>query len=87
LDTTENRRARLLMQRYGLTVEQRDRMLAQQGGLCAICAKPPAKPVVDHCHGTGTVRGILCHGCNLKLAGIDQPAFLAAALAYLGRTQ
>lgn len=84
-DTTERRRERLLGQRYGLTVAQRDHMLSEQGGLCAICKLPPAKPVVDHCHDSGAVRGILCHGCNLKLAGIDKPEFLAAALAYLGR--
>lgn len=86
-DTTERRRERLLGQRYGLTVAKRDAMLAEQGGLCAICRTPPAKPVVDHCHGSGAVRGILCHGCNLKLAAVDDSGFLQAALAYLGRDQ
>lgn len=72
-----------LRARYGITLEQRDEMLAAQGGICPICRQAPKRPVVDHCHDTGAVRGVLCHGCNIKLHGIENKAFLAAALAYL----
>ena len=32
------------------------------------------------------VRGILCHGCNIKLPAVDDPVYLASALRYLGRS-
>lgn len=75
-----------LRRRYGLTVDERDALLAEQGGFCAICRKPPARICVDHCHDTGAVRGILCHACNVKLAAIDDLDFHASALSYLGRS-
>jgi DNA-binding sugar fermentation-stimulating protein len=52
-------------------------MLAEQGGLCAVCKQPPTqnntrahwdgKLCVDHCHDTGRVRGLLCNDCNLAV--------------------
>jgi hypothetical protein len=84
-DTTENRRERLLKQRYGLTSADKMQMLANQGGVCAICREVPNRPVIDHCHGTGKVRGILCHKCNIKLSALERVEFMQAALAYLGR--
>jgi hypothetical protein len=84
-DTTENRRERLLKQRYGLTTAGKEAMLTGQNGLCAICATPPSRPVVDHCHATGRVRGILCHRCNIKLPAIEDAAFFVPAAEYLRR--
>ena len=78
-------RWRRVLRSYGLSMEQYEALLAKQGGVCAICAKPPAEPpVVDHCHGTGKVRGLLCRNCNsgLGLFG-DDHGLLAAAIAYL----
>lgn len=48
-----------LKRRYGITEDDRERMLAQQGGLCAICRAVPGA-FVDHSHLTGEVGGILC---------------------------
>ncbi|MBU2665492.1 endonuclease VII domain-containing protein [Actinoplanes bogorensis] len=49
--------------------------------------RPPAvsfKLVVDHCHRTGRVRGLLCAGCNSLIGHArDSPAILTAAAAYL----
>lgn len=83
-DTTENRRERLLKQRYGMTSENKAALLASQGGVCAICMERPKKPVIDHDHSSGAVRGVLCHGCNIKLAAVEDENFRTAAARYLG---
>jgi hypothetical protein len=63
-----------------------DALLESQGGVCAVCGKPSKKTLcVDHCHSTGTIRGLLCRKCNLGLGCLaDDQATLIAALAYLG---
>ena len=55
---------RNICRRYNITIEQYDLMLEQQRGLCKICNQQPKKICVDHCHKTGTVRGLLCGNCN-----------------------
>jgi hypothetical protein len=58
-------------------------MLADQGGVCAICAKAPAAHV-DHDHGTGAVRSLLCFNCNGGLGQFkDDPALLRVAARYV----
>lgn len=57
-----------LRTKYGLTPEDVDAMLAEQGG-CAVCGSDdPGRWKngwhVDHDHSTGRVRAILCNGCN-----------------------
>ncbi|MFB4280004.1 endonuclease domain-containing protein [Nonomuraea sp. MTCD27] len=49
--------------RYGITEDDFARMLAHQGGLCAICRVVPGT-FVDHSHETGQVRGVLCFHCD-----------------------
>jgi hypothetical protein len=70
---------------YGISLEDYDVMLEQQNGACAICGrKPNERLAVDHCHATGTVRGLLCAKCNSGLAFYqDNPERLLAAIAYL----
>lgn len=59
------------LKKYGLDEEQFADMLDAQRGRCAICEKRidvrnrPAH--VDHDHGTGLVRGLLCAYCNTEL--------------------
>jgi hypothetical protein len=81
-----NRRSHL-RRTYGLTVEQYDEILAAQGGGCAICGRKPRENIslhVDHCHDTGTVRGILCFRCNNGIGDFaNDPVLLRAAASYL----
>lgn len=60
--------------RFGLTVEDYDRLLDEQDGRCAVCFAPP-KPnralAVDHDHQTQQVRGLLCTRCNVALGLLD----------------
>jgi len=62
---------------YGIGLPDYERLLAQQGGRCAICGadKPSAKRqnfAVDHDHVTGQVRGLLCIRCNSHLGWFDR---------------
>ena len=61
---------------YGITFQDYKRMYEEQEGLCKICnnqgflmdeKRHKMKLVVDHCHVTGLVRGLLCHNCNRAL--------------------
>lgn len=71
---------------YGISAAEYDALLAKQDGACAICRKrSKARLCVDHCHLTGTVRGLLCRACNVALGALkDDQASLVAAFAYLG---
>jgi hypothetical protein len=78
---------------YGLTLLERDQLLASQGGRCAICAgeiffdarlhrRKAAN--LDHCHASGHRRGVLCNCCNMAVGFLqDDPARLASAIRYL----
>lgn len=72
-----------LKQRYGMTPEQYEHMLAEQNNLCKLCGCPMDRPVVDHDHATGLVRGIICHPCNIKLPAIEDAGWTMLAWAYL----
>lgn len=54
---------------YGMSPEDYELMHAHQGGVCAICLKPPARLrlAIDHDHKTGQIRGLLCAWCNRAL--------------------
>ncbi|MEQ1788771.1 MAG: endonuclease VII domain-containing protein [Acidimicrobiales bacterium] len=69
---------------YRMSSESFDAMVEQQGGLCAVCRRPPEKLVVDHDHRTGLVRGLLCGPCNRALGHLqDQPGLCLSAAEYL----
>jgi hypothetical protein len=60
--STEGHRRR----RYGVTPEDYQRMVKEQDGCCAMCKRYFGEALrVDHCHKTGRVRRLLCHGCNV----------------------
>lgn len=77
--------------RYGLSSEDFENILEEQGRLCAICRKPSDRWHVDHdhkcCPGTKTcgkcVRGVLCPSCNQFLGIIEgKERFLLGAAFY-----
>ncbi len=54
-----------LKRKYNITKEDYLRMFSDCGGKCTICGKLDDDTlVVDHCHVTKKVRGLLCHECN-----------------------
>jgi hypothetical protein len=72
-----------LKKRYSLSISEYEKLLDDQGGLCAIC-QAHSKLVVDHCHETGIVRGLLCQQCNSGIGMLkDDPNLVRAALQYL----
>lgn len=88
-------RSSTLKQRYGITAQDYNRMLASQNGVCAVCGNPETRKkrggtirlAVDHCHKTGKVRGLLCSRCNLSIGRFeDDPELLEKAAAYLKAT-
>ena len=74
--------------RYGISVDEYQKMFDRQDGLCAICNNPPTQGrgqrlSVDHCHETKELRGLLCHACNTSLGGFkDNPDLLRKAANY-----
>jgi len=66
-----HRRNRHLEYTYGITLEDWERMFADQHGCCGLCGKHQSELemslAVDHRHSDGKVRGLLCNQCNLKL--------------------
>lgn len=69
------RREEYLKSTYGISLEDFDRMFDEQNGRCAICPRELQRggkmTHVDHCHKTGKVRGLLCHGCNTSLGKLN----------------
>ena len=75
----------LHLRRYNITEEDYDALLSQQGGVCAICGRPPEKRLsVDHNHVTDAVRGLLCMPCNRAIGLLgDSVEGLTRAIDYL----
>lgn len=79
-----------LKKRYSLSLDEYNRMHAEQGGKCALCHLAPVGKGtmnvlhVDHDHATGDVRALLCQACNKGLGCFrDRPALLRKAAFYL----
>jgi NMD protein affecting ribosome stability and mRNA decay len=76
---------------YGISLEEFNLMWDNQKGRCKICevtlqtrSHSPDSVVVDHCHTTGKVRGLLCNECNRGLGYYhDNPIALRKAAEYL----
>lgn len=64
---------------------QYDALAQTQGGVCAICGRPPGtrKLDIDHDHKTMRLRGLLCHRCNRYLPPWATPEWCEACADYL----
>lgn len=69
----ERQRGYGLKHRHGITVEQWDKIFADQGGCCYLCNEPLAwNPHLDHDHSCcpgkkacgSCIRGLACQKCN-----------------------
>lgn len=78
-----------LKKKYGITLEEYDNILQQQDGKCAVCGQNNSHSkgylfAVDHDHKTGTVRGLLCHNCNMAIGLLkDDVQIIKSMLQYL----
>jgi len=79
---------------YGISVDEYDRRVIAQEGVCAICGKPETakkrgtessrRLSVDHNHTTKAVRGLLCGKCNVGLGFLnDDYGLLISAAEYI----
>lgn len=73
-----------LYKNCGITPEEYQQMCEAQEWRCVICKTIPKKLVGDHCHTSGSFRGLICSHCNSGLGFFkDDPARLTAAIEYL----
>lgn len=93
----ERARDWMLVNGYGITVVEYNKILDSQGGVCWICDRPPTgkRLAVDHLHSKGEnkrnprekrgrVRGLLCWHCNAALGKFgDDVTKLRKAANYL----
>lgn len=87
-DNPEARKRNLLKATYNITLEEYNQMFEDQNGCCKICGihNSEAKRglVVDHCHDSLKVRGLLCQKCNSALGfSNDDISILRNMIKYL----
>lgn len=73
---------------WGMDRRTYDKMVEEQGGVCAICKCPDPRNqlCIDHNHRTGDIRGLLCHRCNRGLGIIrDDVNVLYDFIKYLNK--
>jgi len=73
---------------YGITLEEYEKMVEKQNGVCKICNNIPRGRYnsfhIDHCHTTNKIRGLLCDSCNRMLGfAKDNIIIFANAIKYL----
>ena len=74
--------------RYGISAEEYNSLMAG-ASFCAACGETfpgsqypdPLAKVLDHCHDTKTIRGVLHNRCNLALGHSHDSPFVLRALA------
>lgn len=74
---------RALVRRYGVDKQMYEAMYFDQDGECLIPSCTREAKSVDHDHRTGSVRGLVCQGCNVALGFLEDAAWVEGALQYL----
>jgi hypothetical protein len=82
------KRSAYIKNKHGITVDEYEERVRQQGGLCGICGESieidSHKTHLDHCHKTGNKRAMLCNNCNRALGYFKDDVFnLKRAVEYL----
>lgn len=81
--------ARELKRKYNITLEEKESILNSQNRRCANNGCKSSEPGgigqwhMDHCHDTGLLRGVLCHGCNTGTGISDDVGKLRGKIEYL----
>lgn len=72
-----------LFSRYGITLDDYNKLSKQQKYRCCICNKKD-ELVADHCHVRNQFRGLICRRCNSMLGfACDDVEILAKGIQYL----
>lgn len=80
-----------LQKYYKISLQDYNKILEEQKYVCAICKCPESrfrngrvhKLGVDHCHTTGTIRGLLCFNCNFSFGALkEDPLIIRSLLKY-----
>lgn len=79
----------VMLKKFGLSDKDYEEMLRKANYKCQICRSPVSRGkvktlVMDHCHVTNKVRGILCNQCNSGIGLFKESAtMLRLAIDYL----
>lgn len=76
-----------LKRKFGITIDEYDEMLFEQGGECFICGEKQngnKELSVDHDHVTGKIRSLLCSRCNTFVGYVESnPNLLSKVMDYI----
>lgn len=88
IDNKEKQLDKRLIAKFGITLENYNKMLEAQNNKCAICDKTDIENgkrlAVDHNHKTNKVRKLLCNNCNVAIGFLgEEPSVAIKASEYL----
>lgn len=82
-----NNKANKIRSRYGLTLAEYDELIKNAGEICPVCRckyDKKRRKVIDHCHKTCKIRGVLCGICNSAIGLLnDDQKLLERAVKWL----
>lgn len=83
-----NRKSYSLFVRYGITLEDKEKIYLSQNGICALCEKPLPEDFkvacIDHNHQTDKIRGLVHRICNFIIASEENdPGMYEKVVKYL----
>lgn len=70
--------------RYGVSRAEYDAMIIECHGTCEICGDATPDLVIDHCHESEKIRGMICRQCNAGIGHFNESlVVLRRAAEYL----